>query len=43
LIEDRLAELDTLTANVNIAGTFDERSHVTVTLPAKRTEGVLFT
>jgi hypothetical protein len=37
-----LAELNTLAANVNIAGTFDEWSHVAVTLPAKRTERVLF-
>src|SRR5690606_12748975 len=41
LVEDRFTKLDTLTTDVNIAGPFNERSHLTVAFAAKRAEGVL--
>ena len=42
LIEDRLAKVDAFATDVNVAGAFDERTHITVALAAKRTVGVLF-
>ena len=41
LVENRLAQLDALSTNVDVTGTFNEWSHIAVTLPAKRTKGVL--
>ena len=40
LFEDRLAEVDALAADVNVAGPFHQRPHVAITLAAKRTKGV---
>jgi hypothetical protein len=36
-----LAKLNALSTDVDVTGTFNERSHVAVTLPAKRTKGIL--
>jgi hypothetical protein len=41
LIEDRLAELDALAADVDVARSFDERADVAIALATERTEGVL--
>ena len=41
LVEDRLAELDALAADVDVAGSFDQRADVAIALAAERTEGVL--
>src|SRR5205085_5853023 len=41
LFQDRLAQVDTLAADVNVAGPFDERANVAVALATERTEGVL--
>ncbi len=41
LVEDRLAELDALAADVDVAGPFDERADVAVALAAERAVGVL--
>src|SRR4051794_34753917 len=41
LVEDRLAELDALAANIDVARPFDERPDVAVTLAAERAIGVL--
>jgi hypothetical protein len=41
LVEDRLAELDTLAADVDVARSFDQRPDVTVALATLRTESVL--
>jgi hypothetical protein len=40
LVEDRLAKLDALAADVHIARPFDERPDIAITLAAKRTECV---
>src|SRR5262249_16615477 len=42
LVQDRLAEVDALATDVNVAGPLDERTYVAVALAAERTEGVLF-
>ncbi len=42
LIEDRLTQLDTVAADVNIPRPLDQRAHVAVALAAERTVGVLF-
>ena len=41
LVEDRLAQLDALAADVNVAGSFDQRADVAIALATERTEGVL--
>ena len=41
LLEDRLAELDALAADVHVARSFDQRADVAVALATERTEGVL--
>ena len=41
LVEDRLAELDALAADVDVARAFDERADVAVALAAERAIGVL--
>ena len=41
LVEDRLAEVDALAADVDVAGPFDQRADVAIALAAERTEGVL--
>src|SRR5687768_16064320 len=41
LLQDGLAQLDALAANVDVSGSLDQRANVPVTLPAKRAEGVL--
>src|SRR5438552_1130066 len=41
LFQNRLAQVDTLAADVNVAGPFDERANVAVALATERTEGVL--
>src|SRR5262249_21643372 len=40
LIDDRLAQLDALAADVNVAGPFDERADVAVTFAAKGTKRI---
>ena len=40
LLEDRLAQVDALAADVNVARPFDERADVAVALATERTEGV---
>jgi hypothetical protein len=40
LIEDRLAEVNTLAADIYVAGAFDEGADIAVTLSAERAEGV---
>jgi hypothetical protein len=35
LVEDRLAELDALAADVDVAGSFDQRTNVPVALPTE--------
>ena len=40
LVEDRLAELDALAADVDVAGPFDERADVAVALAAERAVGI---
>src|SRR5262249_25641054 len=40
LVDDRLAQLDALAADVDVAGAFDERTDVPVTLPAEGTVGI---
>ena len=40
LVDDRLAQLDALAADVDVAGPFDERADVAVALAAERTVGV---
>jgi hypothetical protein len=42
LLEDRLAEVDALAADIDIARALDERAYVAVAFAAERTEGVLF-
>ena len=42
LVENRLAQLDALAADVNVVGTFNQRTDFAVTLAAKRTIGVFF-
>ncbi len=42
LIENRLAKLDALAADVNVARSFDQWSDVSITLATERTECVLF-
>ena len=41
LVEDLLAELDAIAADINVAGTFHQRAHVAVALAAERAVGVL--
>ena len=41
LVEDRLAELDALAADVDVARSFDQRADVAIALATERTEGVL--
>ena len=41
LLEDRLAKLDALAADVDVAGPFDQRADVAIALATERTEGVL--
>ena len=41
LLEDRLAQVNALAADVDVAGTFDQRPHVPIALPAERTKRVL--
>ena len=41
LVENRLAELDALAADVDVARSFDQRSDVAIALATERTEGVL--
>ena len=41
LVEDRLAEVDALAADVDVAGPFDQRADVAIALAAERTVGVL--
>ena len=41
LIQDRLAEVDALAADVDVARSLDQRAHVAVALATERTEGVL--
>jgi hypothetical protein len=41
LVEDRLAKLDALTADVDVAWALNERPDVAVALATERTEGVL--
>jgi hypothetical protein len=41
LFEDRLAQLDALAADIDVVGSFDKRTDLTVTLSAERTTGVL--
>jgi hypothetical protein len=41
LVEDRLAEFDTLAADVHVPWSFDQRTDIAITLTAERTEGVL--
>ena len=40
LFEDRLAEVDTLAADVNVAGSFDQRADVAIALSTEGAEGV---
>jgi len=42
LVEDRLAKLDALAADVNVAGPFDKGTDVSITLATERAERVLF-
>ena len=41
LVEDRLAQLDALAADVDVARSFDQRADVAIALATERTEGVL--
>src|SRR5690242_15364700 len=41
LIQDALAKLDALAADVNVAWPFDQRTDVSIALPTERTERVL--
>src|SRR2546423_1563281 len=41
LVEDALAKLDALAADVNVARSFNQRTDVSITLPTERTKGVL--
>ena len=41
LVEDRLAQLDALAADVDVARPFDQRADVAIALATERTEGVL--
>src|SRR5687767_14730589 len=41
LLQDRLAQVNTLAADVNISGPLDERTYVAVALAAERAKGVL--
>ena len=41
LLEDRLAQLDALAADVNVARSLDQRADVAIALAAERTKGVL--
>ena len=41
LVEDRLAKLDALAADVDVARSFDQRADVAIALATERTEGVL--
>ena len=41
LLENRLAQLDALAADVDVAGSFDQRANVAIALAAKRTKCVL--
>ena len=41
LLEDRLAKLDALAADVDVARSFDQRTDVAIALAAERTKGVL--
>ena len=40
LIENRLAQLDALAADVNVARSFDQRADIAIALATERTEGV---
>ena len=40
LLEDRLAEVDALAADVDVAGPFDQRPHVAIALATERAKGV---
>ncbi len=40
LFEDRLAQVDALAADVDVAGPFDQRSDVAIALATEGTEGV---
>jgi hypothetical protein len=40
LFEDRLAQIDALAADVNVAGSFHQRADIAITLAAERTEGI---
>jgi hypothetical protein len=42
LVQDRLAQVDALATDVNVAGPLDERTYVAVALAAEGAEGVLF-
>ena len=42
LVEDRLAKLDALAADVDVARSFDQRADVAIALATERTERVLF-
>ena len=41
LFQNRLAELDAFAADVNVAGSFDQRSDVAITFAAERAKSVL--
>src|SRR5262245_32827222 len=41
LVEDRLAKLDTLATDVDVARSFDQRSDIAITFATERTESVL--
>src|SRR5262245_105134 len=41
LLEDRLTQINTLAADVNVARSFDQRANIAVTLATERTEGIL--
>ena len=41
LFEDRLAEIDALAADVDVAGSLDQRADVAIALAAEGAEGVL--
>src|SRR5829696_8397115 len=41
LVQDRLAKLDALATDVNVARSFDQRSDVSITFATERTERVL--
>ena len=42
LVENRLAQFDALTANVNVARPLNERTDITIAFPTERTESILF-